>query len=68
MALLELASSEGFECDQLVVCVDRSPGQEAVEDVTRDLGWVGFELMMLDGWARTSGALSDRWLFLGMDL
>ena len=68
MALLELSSSEGFECSQLVVCVDRSAGNEAVEDVTRDLGWVGFELMMLDAWAGENGCISDRWLFLGMDV
>ena len=68
MALLELAGADGFECDRLVVSVDRTAGNEAVEDVSRDLGWVGFELMMLDAWAGTSGSISDRWLFLSMDV
>jgi hypothetical protein len=68
MSLLELASSDGFECDQLVVCVDRHAGQENVADVTRDLGWVGFELMMLDAWNGGRGSVSDRWIFLSMDV
>ena len=68
MALLELASADGFECSRLVLCVDRTAGNEEVEDVTRDLGWVGFELMMLDAWTDESGCISDRWLFFGMDV
>lgn len=68
MALLELASAKGFECSRLVICVDRTAGNEEAEDVTRDLGWVGFELLMLDAWAGESGCISDRWLFLGMDV
>ena len=68
MALLELASGDDFQCSQMVICVDRTTGQDAVEEVTRDIGWVGFELMMLDAWAGASGCISDRWLFLGMDV
>lgn len=68
MALLELASSDAFACSQLVVCLDRTAGREDVEDVSRDMKWVGFELMMLDAWAGASGCISDRWLFLGMDV
>lgn len=68
MALLELASSEAFDCSQLVVCVDRTAQADNVKDTTRDLGWVGFELMMLDTWSHDGNAISERWIFLGMDL
>lgn len=66
MALLELATSDAFACSQLVICVDRTA--EDVEDTVRDLGWVGFELTMLDNWAGHQGRMSDRWLFFGMDV
>ncbi|KAI6802419.1 hypothetical protein KC363_g3131 [Hortaea werneckii] len=68
MALLELASSDQFNCSQLVACVGRQADDEAVHDTTRDLGWVGFELMMLDDWAKANDCLSDRWIFMGMDV
>ncbi|KAK6431068.1 hypothetical protein LTR95_012770 [Oleoguttula sp. CCFEE 5521] len=67
-ALLELASSEGVDCDQLIVCVDRTADETAAKDLTKDLGWVGFELTMLDDWSGQKCTLSDRWLFLGMDV
>nr|POE51149.1 hypothetical protein CFP56_70526 [Quercus suber] len=68
MALLELASSEAFDCSQLIVCVDREASAEDVKDTTRDLGWVGFELMMLEAWSGDEHCLSDRWIFVGIDL
>ena len=68
MALLELASSDEFECSQIVICVDREADQEEVEDVTKGLNWAGFELMMLDAWAEANPCISCRWLFLGMDV
>lgn len=68
MALLELASSDAFACTQLVVCVDRSVDPEDTKDLTKDLGWIGFELVMLDAWAGKKACISDRWLFLGMDV
>ena len=68
MALLELASSDSFDCSQLVVCVDREADEQGVKDTTRDLGWVGFELLMLDAWAGEKGCVSDRWIMLGMDV
>lgn len=67
-ALLELAETDALDCSQLVICVDRTADKEATEDVTHDLGWVGFELMMLDAWAEQSNCISDRWLFLSMDV
>ena len=68
MALLELASTDDFECSQLVICVDREAGEEEVKDVSRDLGWVGFHLMTLDAWKEADQTISNRWLFLEMDV
>lgn len=82
MALLELTSHPDISCDTLIACVDRTASgsvsgiaehaaaandEDEVQNLTRDLKWVGFELMMLDAWAGEKGCLSDRWLFLGMD-
>ena len=69
MILLELASSSyEFECSQLVICLDRFADEKDVKETTRDLGWVGFELAMLDAWAGRSNVTSDSWLFFGMDI
>ncbi|KAK0273641.1 hypothetical protein LTR35_012078 [Friedmanniomyces endolithicus] len=68
MILLELASSDEFECSQLVICVDRFADEKDVKETTRDLGWVGFELAMLDAWAGHSNVVSDAWFFFGMDV
>lgn len=67
-ALLELASTDGFDCSQLVVCLDRTADGEATADLTKDLGWVGFELIMLDQWSGLECTLSDRWVFMAMDV
>ncbi|KAF2772501.1 hypothetical protein EJ03DRAFT_266321, partial [Teratosphaeria nubilosa] len=68
MALLELAGTDGFDCSQLVICVDRTADDEDVKDTTRDLGWVGFELMTLDAWSNGKDCVSERWIFLSMDV
>jgi len=49
MALIELAS-ECFECDRLILCVERNG--EGIQSFIRDLGWVGFELVTLAPWAQ----------------
>jgi len=67
MSLLELASSAHFDCEQLIVSVDRTADDADVQDLTKSLGWVGFELTMLDDWA-AAGCISDRYIFLGMDV
>lgn len=66
MALFELASTSGFDCSQIVACLDRSTSPTELDSVIRNLGWVGFELTTLGGWAPdVSGDLiSDRWLFM----
>lgn len=65
---MELASSDALDCNQLIVCVDRTAGREDAQDLTKDLGWVGFELTMLDAWSDTDACTSDRWTFLSMDV
>ena len=68
MALLELAGSDGFDCAQLVICVDRTADHETFGDVTKNLGWVGFELVMLDTWSGGRRCLSSQYVFLCMDV
>ncbi|KAK4498544.1 hypothetical protein PRZ48_011202 [Zasmidium cellare] len=67
MSLLELASSDHFDCSHLIACVDRTADPEDVKDLNKSLGWVGFELTTLDAWS-ADACISDRYLFLGMDL
>ncbi|KAK4954082.1 hypothetical protein LTR28_006327 [Elasticomyces elasticus] len=68
MALLELSGSSDFDCSRLVVCLDRSSDTEDLKDLTRDLGWVGFELTTLEDWAGQKNCISDTWLFLAIDV
>lgn len=73
IALIELGS-ECFKCENLVICIDREA--EGLRDLVKDLGWVGFELVTLDKWMGKSGkaektsqgGISDKWLFVGMEL
>lgn len=70
MALLELAGTPEFSCENLVACLDRETDtKEDHDDLVRDLGWVGFEPTTLEPWS--PGAVditSDRWLFLSMEV
>ncbi|GAB7341144.1 hypothetical protein MBLNU457_7445t1 [Dothideomycetes sp. NU457] len=68
MSLLELGGNADFECSGLVICLDRLGNQDDVADLTRDLGWVGFELVTLDAWSAGTACTSNRWLFLGMEV
>ena len=82
MSLLELAGSEHWSCDRLVVAVDRTAPSQETRDLTRDLGWVGFELTLLDDWIgherqlrvddagrkKSGDYVSDRWVFLSIEL
>jgi len=67
MSLLELAVVDRFDCAKLVIGLDREAGDEAVKDLSHDLGWAGFELTMLDEWAGQKACTSDRWLFVEVD-
>ncbi|KAI5271355.1 hypothetical protein E4T47_05328 [Aureobasidium subglaciale] len=68
MCLLELAGNDDLGCSNLVVCLDRSADQEDLKDLTRDLGWVGFELTTLDRWSKGVACTSDKWIFLDMEV
>jgi len=68
MSLLELSSGGDFDCSKLVVCVDREADTEDINDLSRDLGWVGFELTTLAYWSNRTVCTSDRWVFLEMEL
>lgn len=69
MALIELASSASFACEQIVVCFDREDDTSAPSmNLLRDLGWVGFELATLAHWSRGIDLTSERWLFLCMEV
>ncbi len=67
MALLELASSSDFACDQLVICLDRTADAEETQDLARDLKWTGAELTTLEAWSGQKDCISDRWMFMAMD-
>ncbi|EON67856.1 hypothetical protein W97_07353 [Coniosporium apollinis CBS 100218] len=68
MALLELCSIPEFDCSRLVVCIDRNAQPEPTKALMRDLGWVGFEAVTLARWTHSNEIISDRWVFLGMDV
>ncbi|KAI9818291.1 MAG: hypothetical protein M1832_004409 [Thelocarpon impressellum] len=68
MALIELASVPSFDCDSVVLCLDRGTEADRLQQLTRDLGWVGFGLSTLDPWGQGKDYLSERWLFLKMDV
>jgi len=67
-ALLELCGVPEIDCTRLVACLDRNTDAENLKGLTKDLGWVGFEAMTLADWTDGKILLSDRWLFLGMDV
>lgn len=70
MALLELASASDFTCERLVACLDRdAESKDELEDLTRDLGWVGFEPVTLEAWSPGMVEVtSPRWLLLAMEV
>ena len=67
MALIELASSAGFDCSRLVVCLSRLADGAEMNRLMRDLRWVGFELVTLAAWTKQREITSDEWLFLEME-
>ena len=66
MALIELALSSTLQCDQLVVCLNRSMDSANMKALVRDLGWVGFELTTLARWTGAD-VTSKKWLMLAME-
>lgn len=68
MALIEFATSAGFGCTRLVVCLGRLADGAELHGLMRDLRWVGFELVTLAAWAKQPETTSDEWLFLEMEV
>ncbi|KAH8670843.1 ornithine decarboxylase antizyme-domain-containing protein [Xylariales sp. PMI_506] len=67
MALLELAESP-LDCSQVVICLDRSMPEDDARDLIRSFQWVGFKLTTLDQWAKGYDVISDKWLFMAMEV
>jgi len=71
MALLELCELAEFQCERLVVCLDRGAEPGALEALAKDLGWIGFQLATLVEFAEGLACpeiVSERWLFMEMDV
>ncbi|KAF2147171.1 uncharacterized protein K452DRAFT_218062 [Aplosporella prunicola CBS 121167] len=68
MALMELCSMPELDCESLNVCLDRGAEEEDMKALMKDLGWIGFEPITLAEWTDRPPVLSDRWLFLGMEV
>lgn len=67
MALLELCAVDYFSCSRLVVSIDRSTPQSVLETLSKDLGWIGFQLTTLREFAEKGDVISNDWLFMEMD-
>lgn len=67
IALIELADVP-LGCSDVVICMDRHIPEDHAKSLMRSLQWVGFELATLDHWAEDLDVVSDRWLFLGMEI
>jgi len=76
MALFDLAT-ECFDCQNLVICIDRQ--LDGLDSLVHNLGWVGLEAITLKYWGDETATefsagsndhryISDKWLFLGMEL
>ncbi|KAI3326203.1 ornithine decarboxylase antizyme-domain-containing protein [Xylariaceae sp. AK1471] len=67
IALIELADVP-LGCSNIVICMDRQMPEDYAKTLMRSLQWVGFELTTLDHWANELDVVSDKWLFLGMEV
>ncbi|KAK4121190.1 hypothetical protein N657DRAFT_665513 [Parathielavia appendiculata] len=67
VALIELAEGP-FACSHMVICVERSIPEDEIHGLTKGLQWAGFSLTTLDFWTEGFDVLSNRWLFMGMEV
>ncbi|KAI0451040.1 ornithine decarboxylase antizyme-domain-containing protein [Xylaria acuta] len=67
IALIELADVP-LGCSGVVICLDRLMPEDHAKSLMRSLQWVGFELTALDHWAEDLDVVSNKWLFLGMEI
>ena len=68
MALIELAMTPKFDCRDLIICLDRMIAPTEVNALVRSLRWVGFAPVTLAPWTGCMDRISNRWLFLGMEV
>ncbi|ORY15958.1 ornithine decarboxylase antizyme-domain-containing protein [Clohesyomyces aquaticus] len=68
MALLELCDTSYFSCVRLVACLDRQSTHQTLETMAKDLGWIGFQLTTLNDFTRGEDIVSDKWLFMDVEV
>jgi hypothetical protein len=52
----------------MVICIDRSIPEDDGKALVKGLQWAGFSLTTLDYWTGGYDVVSDRWLFMGMEV
>lgn len=52
----------------MVLCIDRSIPAGETKLLTKGLQWAGFSLTTLDFWSTGLDLVSNRWLFMGMEV
>jgi hypothetical protein len=67
VALIELAEGP-LACSHMVICIERSIPAEETKGLTKGLQWAGFSLTTLDFWSPGFDVVSNRWLFMGMEV
>jgi hypothetical protein len=67
VALIDLAES-ALDCSNLVVCISRSIMDEEAKALMKGLGWAGFTLTTLDFLTGGVDDISEKWLFMGMEV
>ncbi|KAK4039882.1 ornithine decarboxylase antizyme-domain-containing protein [Parachaetomium inaequale] len=67
VALIELAEGP-LACSHMVICIERSIPEEETKGLTKGLQWAGFSLTTLDFWSPGFDVVSNRWLFMGMEV
>lgn len=68
IALLELCEVSEFSCSRLTVCLDRRTDFRAMDALTKDLGWIGFQLATLNDSTHRDEITSDQWLFMDIEV
>ncbi|KAL2259240.1 hypothetical protein VTK26DRAFT_7162 [Humicola hyalothermophila] len=66
VALIEL--TEALDCSHMVICIDRSIPSNEARLLTKGLQWAGFSPTTLDFWSAGLDLVSNRWLFMGMEV
>jgi len=67
VALIELAEGP-LGCDQMVVCMHRKIPAGESKALTKGLQWAGFSPTTLDFWTSGYDMISNKWVFMGMEL